>query len=87
MLALIFDTETTGLIPKNEELKNIEKFPYIVQISWLVYDIDNNKLMSLQDHIIKCKIEIPDESIKIHKITVFYTIVIDIHIVIKFFNV
>lgn len=69
MLALIFDTETTGLIPKNEELKNTDKFPYIVQISWLVYDIDNNKLISLQDHIIKCKIEIPDESIKIHKIT------------------
>ena len=69
MLALIFDTETTGLIPKNEELKNTDKFPYIVQISWLVYDIDNNKLISLQDHIIKCKIEIPDDSIKIHKIT------------------
>ena len=69
MQVLIFDTETTGLIPKKEELKNTDKFPYIVQISWLVYDIDNNKLLSLQNHIIKCKIEIPDESIEIHKIT------------------
>lgn len=36
-LILVFDVETTGLIPKNG-YENIEKCPYILQLSFIVYD-------------------------------------------------
>ena len=38
MKALIFDVETTGLLPRNIEFteKNIDLFPNIVQFSWII---------------------------------------------------
>lgn len=49
---IVFDTETTGLLPKNMKQINIWKltdeellnFPYITQISAVVYDIANLKI-------------------------------------------
>ena len=38
MKVLVFDTETTGLPKKGASLSHPELFPYIVQISWLVFD-------------------------------------------------
>lgn len=68
---LAFDTETTGLLNKKIPInsQNIEHQPYIVQLSWIVYDLKNNAILNIQDHIIKCKVDIPPESSNIHKIT------------------
>ena len=43
MRVLVFDTETTGL-PKTKILNKymLELWPYIVQLSYIIYDIDTN---------------------------------------------
>ena len=68
MLLLVFDTETTGIIPKDNF--NIDKCPYIVQFSFIVYDTNNyktlfeyNKIINIPKHI-----DIPEESTRIHGI-------------------
>jgi DNA polymerase III epsilon subunit-like protein len=70
MSILIFDTETTGLIPKHLSLNEntVSKFPYILQLSWIVYDLDTHETTE-NDYIIKCPVDIPQESINIHGIT------------------
>ena len=72
MKAVIFDVETTGL-PKqrNASLDDTELWPYIVQISWIVIDIIDGEIISIQDHIIKLPedVIIPEDSTKIHGIT------------------
>ena len=72
MKILIFDTETTGL-PTNWNAKGpkwYKSWPYIVQLSWIFYDIDDDTYKK-EDYIIKLplKVTIPEESIKIHGIT------------------
>ena len=68
MRVLVFDTETTGLFPPRNE---IAKYPYIVQISWFIYDFGDNKIKSMNDHIIKLapNMVIPQQSIDVHGIT------------------
>lgn len=70
MKVLVWDTETTGLIPKNTSFTatNSNQFPHIVQLSWIVYDTITNKLTE-DDYIIVCPIHIPEESSTIHHIT------------------
>ena len=72
MKILVFDIETTGL-PKDMkgDIKDSTNWPYIVQISWLVYDDAIKSIVSLHDHIIKLSDnkQIPIESTKIHGIT------------------
>lgn len=73
MKVLIFDTETTGLPETfNTPITSTDKWPYIVQLSWILYDVDEHHVINLQDHIIKCEIDIPQESTKIHGITNSY---------------
>ena len=64
MKILFFDTETTGLISKNN-------FPYIVQFSYIIYDMDLKEIILKYDEIIQLPptIQIPEESTKIHHIT------------------
>jgi len=72
MKVIVFDTETTGLIPSyNTSLYDTKKYPYIVQLSWLLFDVDNEKLLNVGDHIIKLPPgqTISDEVSKIHGIT------------------
>jgi DNA polymerase III epsilon subunit-like protein len=70
MKIIIFDTETTGLPESyNTSILETTKWPYIVQISWMVYDTDLNEVVTYQDHIINCSVNIPEESSKIHGIT------------------
>ena len=73
MKYLIFDTETTGLLPRKFDLNksNITELPYIVQLSFIIYDNDLNKVLTTYDAIIKMPdgVYIPDESSKIHGIT------------------
>ena len=61
---LVFDVETTGLMPQarrqsyysNNSLK-IEDYPYIIQLSFVVYDIHQNKI----DYSYDAYIQLPDE--------------------------
>ena len=64
MKILFYDTETTGLISKSN-------FPYIVQFSYIIYDMDTKTIILKYDEIIHLPelIEIPEESTKIHHIT------------------
>jgi hypothetical protein len=72
MKVLIFDTETTGL-PKTRELTEptLSLWPYIVQLSYLIYDTDQHILIKIKDHIIQLPENVPIsvESIQLHGIT------------------
>ena len=70
MKFLVFDTETTGLPEtRSTSILDTKKWPHIVQLSWILYDDDAKKVLNCQDHIIKCQIDIPEASTKIHGIT------------------
>lgn len=73
MKILVFDTETTGLLPRNfnAEKNNLHNLPYIVQLSFIIYDDINNKLLTTYDSIVKMPdgVDIPEESSNIHGIT------------------
>lgn len=64
---LIFDTETTGLPEKYASIRDYEKWPYIIQLSYIIYDTSNNSLHTISDNYIKIdkSINISEESEKI----------------------
>ena len=67
---LLFDTETTGL-PKNYKapVTDTDNWPRMVQIAWLSFDNDGNKIDS-KDYIIKpIGYTIPTEASNLHGIT------------------
>lgn len=72
MKCLIFDVETNGL-PKNNRapLFKTHLWPHIVQFSWLVYDTKKKKIIDVHNYIVKIpdNVDLPEESVKIHKIT------------------
>lgn len=72
MRIIVFDTETTGL-PKTKFISpdTLNKWPHIVQFSYVIYDTDLNDIIQLNDNIIKMNenVIIPQDSIVIHKIT------------------
>jgi DNA polymerase-3 subunit epsilon len=69
---IVFDTETTGLLPKNIDLNfdNLDVFPSIVQLSWLIYNVID-KTYQTHNYIIKVNpgVIISQGSIDIHGIT------------------
>ena len=71
MKVLVFDTETTGLPKKGATLSEPELFPYIVQISWLVFDDTTMRITNINDHIVLLPegMDIPQESTNIHGVT------------------
>lgn len=71
MKVLIFDVETTGLPERGASLKNLEKYPYIVQFSWMIYDASQNRVDCVNDHIVKIPehITIPIEASNVHGIS------------------
>ena len=72
MKILVFDTETTGLpTERNASILSTHKWPYIVQLSYLLYDSDDNMVVDYSDNIIKLpdNVKISPESENIHKIT------------------
>jgi DNA polymerase-3 subunit alpha len=72
MRFLVFDTETTGL-PKSKysDPKNIYDWPYIVQFSYIIYDLREHSIEKIVDRIIKIPsdVAISEESSRIHCIT------------------
>jgi DNA polymerase III epsilon subunit-like protein len=72
MKVLIFDTETTGL-PQSRIISQdtLDKWPYIVQFSFVVFDASLNTIVKTKDYIIKMQngLLIPSESTAIHGIT------------------
>ena len=71
MRVLVFDTETTGLPPKNTPTNQTEKWPYIVQLSWAIYNEDTKQVEEEYDNLISLGSHIPisAESTAIHGIT------------------
>jgi DNA polymerase III epsilon subunit-like protein len=72
MKVLIFDTETTGL-PQSKIISQdtLDKWPHIVQFSYLVFDASLNTIIETKDYIIQIpqEIEISEGSIALHGIT------------------
>jgi DNA polymerase III epsilon subunit-like protein len=71
-ICIIFDTETTGLIPKkktnNLEDTDISNFPYITQLSYILYDLEKNEIIGSYNTYIRIPDHIP-VSDKITEIT------------------
>lgn len=42
---LAFDVETTGLIPKQGQQFNLQNSPYIIQLSFIVYELKSNQII------------------------------------------
>lgn len=69
MKILIFDTETTGLpIKYNASIYNTSNWPFIIQLSYCIFDTKQNKIILNSNNIVKVD-NIPEDSIKIHGIT------------------
>lgn len=70
MKVLAFDTETTGLpTERNASIMDMEKWPYIVQLSYVLYDTELHESIACVDDLIKVTTQIPSEATAIHGIT------------------
>jgi DNA polymerase III epsilon subunit-like protein len=73
MKVLVFDTETTGLPPKNCDISvnTLDNWPYIVQLSYIIFDDHTNRILKISDNIIKLpdNIIMCQENVNIHGIT------------------
>ena len=68
MKVLVFDTETTGIVPK--AYLPIDKMPYIVQLGFMLYDTNSNEIITNFNEIIKIPqhVVIPQEASNVHRI-------------------
>jgi DNA polymerase III epsilon subunit-like protein len=70
MKVLVFDTETTGLPEKDASIYDKSKWPYIVQLSYILYDLSNNSSIVKNNYIkIDESVIITQESFNIHNIS------------------
>lgn len=72
MKVLVFDTETTGLpLGYNYSYKDSSKWPHIIQFSFILYDLEKNKIINESDFIIDVakNVNITEKSIEVHGIT------------------
>ena len=75
MKILVFDTETTGLPEKDEygkepSIYDFDKWPFIIQISYILYDLSTNDTIIKNNYIkIDNSIVIPPGSFEKHKLT------------------
>lgn len=70
MKILVFDTETSGLPEHNASIQENERWPYILQISYILYDLSTNNAI-IKDNFIKVadSVVITEESFNIHHIS------------------
>jgi DNA polymerase III epsilon subunit-like protein len=70
MKVLVFDTETTGLPEKEASIYDKSKWPYIIQLSYILYDLSNNSSL-IKNNFIKIdeSVIITQESTNIHNIS------------------
>jgi len=71
---MCFDTETSGLIPKHKAgtpFPPMEAYPYIMQISWIVYNVATNKIEeTVNEYIAVPKtVEISEKATEVNGIT------------------
>jgi len=71
---MVFDTETTGLMPKHKAgtpFPPIEAYPHIMQLSWIVYNVSANEIEEVVDEYVRIPDSAPisQESIQVHGIT------------------
>ena len=71
MKILIFDTETTGLPRGKPAINDTAKWPHIIQLSYILYDLEEHKILVNHDHIIKLddSVEMTEGSFKMHGIS------------------
>ena len=75
MIVLVFDTETTGLPPVNTPITKVnnmlQKWPYIIQFSYILYDTEEYKIIGSYDYIVKLPedVKMAEDVVKIHGIT------------------
>ena len=83
MKVLVFDTETTGLTKvKNPSIFDFDKWPYILQLSYILYDTEEKMIDLIYDEIIKIpdNIDIDEEAEKLHNISKEKTKLVGINI-------
>lgn len=70
MKVLVFDTETSGLPEKGASIYHHSKWPYIIQISYILYDLSDNSVI-IKDSYVKIdnSIVIPPDSFDKHHLT------------------
>lgn len=70
MKVLVFDTETSGLPEKEASIYDKSKWPYIIQLSYILYDLSNNSSLIKNNYIkIDESVIITQESYNIHNIS------------------
>lgn len=72
MKIVVFDTETSGLPKeKNASIYETDKWPYILQLSFIIYDIERNEIEKEYNKYIKIddSVVIDEEAYKIHNIS------------------
>jgi len=68
-VALVFDVETTGLLRRGTH--NLDESPYVLQLSYAMYDCENRRLLKTVDSYIKIpvNVKIPKEASDVNHIT------------------
>lgn len=72
MKVLVFDTETTGLPQgKNPSITQTNRWPHIVQLSYVLFDTDQNAITDCQDVLIKQRdgVKIDPKAQEVHGIS------------------
>ena len=70
MKVLVFDTETTGLQEQGASIYDKSKWPYIIQLSYIYYDLSINSALIKNNYIkLDGSVVISQESYNIHHIS------------------
>ena len=74
MHCLIFDTETTGLPVNNPSTNETSKWPFVIQLSYIVLNVKTNSIVSFQNDYIKIPnhVKIDEKALSVHGITKEY---------------
>lgn len=71
-VAMVFDVETTGLLRwKNGTIPNLELCPWVLQCSYILYDVETRKIIKTMNSYVKIPddVNITPESTAVHGIT------------------